>query len=215
MTATHTPAAPGTVREIDPATAHQWLQSGQAIMVDVREAGEYAAESIPGTQLIPLSAFNPARVEVPPGRKLLLQCRSGMRSRQAAMLLAKAGVPEVWNLAGGIMAWKQAGLPTSLPPAGPKNAAPAGRIIIDVMRQTQLVIGVMVLTGLALGFWVSPWFLLLPTLAGGGLLMAGFTGVCPMANLIATLPWNRSAAAPSACCCGDKSGQGGGSCCGG
>lgn len=62
-----------------------------------------------------------------------------------------------------------------------------------VMRQTQAVIGLVVLAGVAAAYLLSPAWLILPAIVGLGLLAAAVTGVCPMAIAIATLPWNRNA----------------------
>ncbi|MGD9791054.1 MAG: DUF2892 domain-containing protein [Phycisphaerales bacterium] len=73
-----------------------------------------------------------------------------------------------------------------------------------VMRQTQAFIGVVVLVGLALGYLVHEAFLVLPAIIGAGLVFAGSSGMCPMASLIGTMPWNRGASAScngaSECC---------------
>ncbi len=47
--------------------------------------------------------------------------------------------------------------------------------------------GVMVLLGLALGWWISPYWLLLPAFVGLNLLQAGFTGFCPAARIFKML----------------------------
>lgn len=59
-----------------------------------------------------------------------------------------------------------------------------------VMRQVQLIVGCMVLAGSYLAWQVTPYGLLLTTLAGAGLLMASITGVCPMERVLARMPWN-------------------------
>ena len=71
-----------------------------------------------------------------------------------------------------------------------------------VLRQTQGVIGTVLLASVALAYLVSPAWLVLPGIVGVGLLAAGVTGVCPMALLVARLPWNRDAerAHKAACC---------------
>ncbi|MFO0831988.1 MAG: DUF2892 domain-containing protein [Phycisphaerales bacterium] len=59
------------------------------------------------------------------------------------------------------------------------------------MRQTQVVIGVMLLAGVALTWFVDRAWLGLPAFIGVALLFAGGSGVCPMAHVIARMPWNR------------------------
>lgn len=96
---------------LSPAAAYDVLHQGRAVLIDVREADEYAAEHIPGALLHPLSSFNPAAL--PQGLPLILQCGSGKRSATAMARCQAVGVPCRGHVAGGIMAWKAAGLPTN------------------------------------------------------------------------------------------------------
>ncbi len=76
------------------------------------------------------------------------------------------------------------------------------------MQQTQLTIGLVTLIGLGLGTFVHPAGSLLSVAMGCGLVMAGLTGSCPLANVIARMPWNRQA--PTATCsCSDRGCSGG------
>ncbi len=78
----------------------------------MREQNEYDEERIPGSQLLPLSELM-ARFEdeVPEGREIIAQCRSGKRSAQATDFLRDQGY-NVVNMEGGILRWKAEGLPT-------------------------------------------------------------------------------------------------------
>ncbi|NJD32942.1 MAG: rhodanese-like domain-containing protein [Gammaproteobacteria bacterium] len=93
-----------------PAEVHAWLQKGEILLVDVREANEYAFERIHGAVLYPLSTFDPNALPTR-GPRLVLQCASGKRSMMAAHKLQATGHAQVTNLLGGIQAWKAAGLP--------------------------------------------------------------------------------------------------------
>ena len=77
----------------------------------------------------------------------------------------------------------------------------------SVMRQTQGLMGVILLSGVAAAYFVSMAWMAVPVVIGAGLLFAGLSGMCPMASLIARMPWNRAAEA-------DGRGSSGG-CCGG
>lgn len=99
-----------TVTDATPDQVHDWLQSGEILLVDVREVHEYAAERIHGALLYPLSTFDPKALPME-GRRLVLQCGSGKRSLMAAHKLQAAGFGHLTHLAGGIQAWKAAGLP--------------------------------------------------------------------------------------------------------
>ena len=72
-----------------------------------------------------------------------------------------------------------------------------GRKRLPVDRQVQLIAGLMVLTGVALGTLIHPWFLAIAAFFGAGLIFAGVTGTCGLALLLMKLPWNRSPVMPS------------------
>ena len=97
--------------EIAPQALEEAL--GRVQLVDVREAQEFsgALGHIAGARLIPLAEL-PARVaEIDLDKPVVTVCRSGTRSAQAAVMLAKAGVAQVANLAGGMLRWRAAGYP--------------------------------------------------------------------------------------------------------
>ncbi|HKZ30342.1 MAG TPA: rhodanese-like domain-containing protein [Acidimicrobiia bacterium] len=106
----------GRIPEADPAEATDLLAAG-ALLVDIREADEWEEVRIPGAEFLPLSEINDWHEELPRDRTVILQCRSGNRSAMAtAALIREAGMDNVINLAGGIIAWHQAGLPIDLEP---------------------------------------------------------------------------------------------------
>lgn len=100
------------IRPLDPQTLKGWLDHDQAVLIDVREEGEVIAERVEPATFVPLSSFRPDQVPAAPGKKLVILCHAGVRSRMAGLQMIKAGCGDVWNLEGGIMAWKAAGLPT-------------------------------------------------------------------------------------------------------
>jgi rhodanese-related sulfurtransferase len=87
------------------------LARDEALLIDVREPHEFAAERIPGALLYPLSTFDAESVPAASGRALVVQCAAGGRSMRAAQALVAAGHADVQNLDGGINAWKTQGLP--------------------------------------------------------------------------------------------------------
>lgn len=104
------------VPEISPRDASETMASG-ALMIDIREADEWEEVRIPGARFQPLSEINDWYEDLPRDRPIILQCRSGNRSAMAtAALIRQAGMNNVLNLAGGIIAWHQAGLPIDLDP---------------------------------------------------------------------------------------------------
>lgn len=86
---------------------------GGALIVDVREPNEYAQIRAKGAVLLPLGRLNGRVSDLPRDRELLLMCRTGGRSQNATQLLLANGFANVSNVSGGIVAWYQAGLPTS------------------------------------------------------------------------------------------------------
>ena len=82
------------------------------LLIDVREPAEFAAERIPGAVNVPLSTFDAAALPDPAGKRVVFQCAGGKRSAAAVDACGKAGKGHDAHLAGGIAAWKAAGLPT-------------------------------------------------------------------------------------------------------
>jgi len=88
------------------------LTEGRMLLVDVREPNEVAVERYPDAVVVPLSNFDPAAIPDPKGKQVVFACRSGRRSVTASLAAQEAGYPYSSHLAGGILAWKAAGLPT-------------------------------------------------------------------------------------------------------
>jgi rhodanese-related sulfurtransferase len=88
------------------------LTEGRMLLVDVREPNEIAVERYPGAVVVPLSSFDPAAIPEPEGKQVVFACRSGRRSVTASLAAQEQGYPYTSHLAGGILAWKAAGLPT-------------------------------------------------------------------------------------------------------
>ncbi|WP_041657766.1 rhodanese-like domain-containing protein [Marinithermus hydrothermalis] len=102
-------------RALDPHTAYHLLDRFQ--IVDVREPEEWAEGVLPEALRLPLSHLEAlAPLRVARERPVLLYCRSGNRSREAAQTLARLGHRQVWHLEGGLTAWRAAGLPC-IPPS--------------------------------------------------------------------------------------------------
>jgi rhodanese-related sulfurtransferase len=102
----------GAVRDLTPEEVATGIKAGEILLVDVREPNETAVERIPGAVLLPLSTFDPGDLPDPDGRVLVFSCGSGIRSVKAAEIAQAAGLPHNTHLAGGLKAWKAAGLPT-------------------------------------------------------------------------------------------------------
>ena len=100
------------VNNLTPQEVAQGLAEGRILLVDVREPNEVAVESYPQALVVPMSQFDPAAIPDPAGKEVVFACRSGRRSVTASLAAQEAGFPYVSHLAGGILAWKAAGLTT-------------------------------------------------------------------------------------------------------
>jgi adenylyltransferase/sulfurtransferase len=95
-----------TVQTITPREVAAKLAANEDFdLIDVREPREWAICHIEGARLVPLSTFPGAISGLDPSREIVLQCKSGGRSAQAAQALLDAGFQNVFNLVGGITRW--------------------------------------------------------------------------------------------------------------
>lgn len=99
---------PRETRDISPGEAARLIESGEAMLLDVREPEEWSVGHAPSAQLVPLAELRAE--ELAAETPVIAVCRSGNRSGTAAERLARAGI-DARNLAGGMIAWQQAGLP--------------------------------------------------------------------------------------------------------
>ena len=179
------------MKTVDAATLKRWIDAGEAVVMDVREPAEHAAEKIHGTTLVPLGTVTKSSVPHCDGKKLVIHCRSGKRSASACeKLLAEDPNLEVYNLEGGISAWGAAG----------HSVATSGKFFMPLDRQVQLTIGLMLIAGSVLGALFSPAWFLLTGFIGAGLTLAGLTGFCGLAMMMARMPWNQSVSGATSCC---------------
>ena len=103
------------VKHLTPEEAKALYDQGIPFM-DVREVEEYAQARIPGAKLLPLSEFVARYQELPKDTPVVLYCRTGNRSEQAAAWLAQQGYTNILNLRGGIVLWYRMGLPVDTTP---------------------------------------------------------------------------------------------------
>jgi rhodanese-related sulfurtransferase len=99
------------VETLNPADVARLLHAGKLLLIDVREPDEYASERIPGALLYPLSTFDAAALPDDGVRQVVFHCGSGKRSLAAAERRLAAGRAHAAHMAGGLSAWKAAGLP--------------------------------------------------------------------------------------------------------
>jgi rhodanese-related sulfurtransferase len=174
-----------TTNTIDARKASDWLASGEAVLIDVREPDEYRSGHIPYALSLPLSSLPGAltRTPIAPDIKIIAQCLKGGRGAQACAALAAHGLPNaLYNLEGGITAWSTAGLPVV-------GGATTG---VSIFRQVQMIVGGLILiailaglTGARAGFYMGALF-------ASMLVLSGASGWCGLAMLLRHMPWNRS-----------------------
>lgn len=100
-------------REVGVVDAVQLINRKDALVIDVRDTGEYEAGHIAGARHVPEKqlAERIKELEKFKDRALIVVCRSGTRSGAAVQILRGNGFNEAVNLSGGIGAWQQAGMP--------------------------------------------------------------------------------------------------------
>ena len=105
--------------DVGGATLEHWTpeelraarDAGEVVVVDVRTVPEFAFERIEGALLAPMAELDPRSLPAQQGKRLVLHCGSGMRSRKVAETCLAAGFDRIAHLDGGFGAWKSAGLP--------------------------------------------------------------------------------------------------------
>ncbi len=162
----------------------QKLDGHDKIFVDVRSPAEYRSVRVQGAVNLPLNTISCADVQKLVGDKqnpaIILLCGKGGRARKAAEIL-QAGSFNLLVVEGGTNACVDANIPTEK----------GGAAMISIERQVRIGAGSLVCLGLALGYFVNPYFYFLSAFIGAGLVFAGVTDWCGMGLLIARAPWNK------------------------
>jgi rhodanese-related sulfurtransferase len=101
------------IKEVDCPAALQLINHKNALVLDVREEGEYKLGNILNSKLIPLGKLNEriGELEKYKEQPIVVVCRTGNRSAAACAALGKHGFAQPYNLAGGVVAWQKANLP--------------------------------------------------------------------------------------------------------
>lgn len=158
------------------------------VILDVREPDEYAIQHIKNSINVPLSNFSmvaPGVLNQLTDRKINFMCHSGMRAQQAFEQAKGLGFNEEHTYSvypGGIKAWIEAG----------KDVQKAGKSVMPLMRQMQVIMGVMFLVFASLGTFIDPLYSAATIVFALGLFYAGLTGDCAVAGALAKAPWNKS-----------------------
>ena len=143
--------------ELTSSEAQQHGSLEEYVIVDVRELFEHQVETVADAIVHPFSGFDAhALNQEIDGRRPIFYCRTGIRSRKALNKMLKAGF-DAQHIVGGIQGWKADGLPVESSKTGTS---------IDVMRQTQLAAG-SILVGLsALAYFFNPLWMVGVTAVG-------------------------------------------------
>jgi len=186
---------------IQPQELQHRLATGQtACVIDVRSPAEYNTVHVPGAKLMPLDQLDAAalrREQKEETSPVYVLCQTGGRARRAITKLEAAGVNGCVLVEGGTQAWIDAGLPVT---------RGASRVL-PIMRQVQITVGSPSAVGAILALTVSPLFAIVPLVLGSGLFIAGVTGFCGLAVLLAKMPWNQAGSGSAACGVPDSKGS--------
>lgn len=171
---------------IKQATVHEingLLDSGgECQVIDVREFSEFSSERIADAQFMPLSNFEKHADEIDHSKPVYIMCRSGNRAKQAAEKLMSRGFTDIHVIEGGMTAWAGADLPVI------KGESK----VWSLERQVRFAAGLLVLAGIVLSVFVSPYFYLVSAFVAGGLVFSAATDTCAMGMLMARMPWNQA-----------------------
>ena len=116
---------PGASKAVGPMELLQLINHQNALVLDVRTDKEYQGGHIINSMHVPLGMLSSSLSQLAPYKhsSVVIVCRSGSRSAQAAGTLRKAGFEQVYNLAGGIMAWQNANMPLTTEKGKPPKPA--------------------------------------------------------------------------------------------
>ena len=103
----------GGGQQLGTLDATRLMNQNHSLVLDVRDAKEFAEGRLPRSKHIPLAELEGRVAEIAKYKEkpVLLTCRTGARSAGGARALKKAGFTQVFQLKGGLAAWREAGLP--------------------------------------------------------------------------------------------------------
>jgi rhodanese-related sulfurtransferase len=153
-------------------------------IIDVREKEEFEAEHIPDSICCPLSQFDilaPGILKNIKETDVVVMCRTGNRSKMALNELKKfdVDVSKFTSFDGGLLKWKSLG-----------NPVRGKGSVFPIMRQVQIAASTLIFLAFLGAAFIHPNFVYLALFVGGGLALAGYTGICPMVFILQKMPWN-------------------------
>lgn len=175
------------INEISPKQAQEWLNTDEAVLIDVRELDEFQDEYIPHSLFMPLRTVHKLikQVDIDKDKKIIMHCQSGVRSKIAIkrMQMKNEYQNALYSLEGGILGWKKAELPVVSGILAPNG--------FSIFRQVQVIVGAMIALSILLGFFgMTVWFAI-AGLIGAMLCFAGITGWCGLGFVLSKMPWNK------------------------
>lgn len=170
-----------TYTTVTPQDLSRRLAQGNGTrLIDVRDLDEFETMRVRGAECVPLPQVLQGASGWSKDCEVVLICHSGQRAREAAEKLASVGFSRVAAVEGGTKACVSAGVPVV-----------RGSRRLPIQRQVLMGAGIVLLSGLVLSFG-HPAFIAVTWFAATMLVIAGLTGFCPMAKMLAAAPWNRT-----------------------
>lgn len=188
-------SAPDTVSQSTMSLSHRLISTTELhrlfsanadlTLIDVRTPAEFSKIHVPRARNEPLNRLHPHELietgSVSRTQPVYIICETEGRAKKAAWKFAEAGHKEAYVVEGGTQAWIKANLPVA-----------RGEIkVISLERQVRIAAGSLVVTGVALGWFVHRGFYGVAGFVGAGLVFAGITDFCGLGLLLARLPWNQ------------------------
>lgn len=171
-----------SLKMISPKEAQAAADNGpQVKFLDVRTALEFGQVHIKDSLNIPIDLLAKNLKELSASKAdYIILCRTGNRSSVAAEILIQNGIHSAKVMEGGITRWQKEGLPVI-----------KGIQVISLERQVRVIAGSLVLSGILMSWFLSPWFIAISIFVSCGLVYAGLTDNCLMGMLLMKLPYNK------------------------
>lgn len=170
------------LKEIDGVELWHLTDKEDLVIVDVRSAAEYQRQTIAKSINLPLDELDVSRwrkLVTEDNKSICLVCQTGVRSKKAFDVVKGWASGDIYSLLGGINNISKELL-------GSKQSS-----VLPLTQQVFIAVGILVLTGVVLGFSVNPDFYLINGLVGAGLVLTGITGFCGIAKVLLWMPWNK------------------------
>lgn len=172
------------IKKVDANTLKKWIDSNEAVLIDVRDKEEYDSECIEFAKSLPLNKITIEDAKKPENKnkKVVIQCQFGSRAIMACEKIKSYGADfDIWYLDGGIDSWKKEGFPMK----------ESENKIFPLNQQVQIATGIIIVTGIFLTHFVNYIWILFPLFVGLGLINAGVSGWCGLGKLMLKMPWNK------------------------